>query len=126
MMKKLVPFSLGSFFATILFEKFTIRPLFKWEHEKQEWLKPNKIKDINGNKPESPDYDPTTLYVPKEYISKCTPGLGNWWKIKAKNFDTVIFYKVGKFYELYHMDAILGVNFCGLTYMKARVRQYSF
>ena len=99
-------------------------PLFQWEHEKQEWLKPGKIKDINGNKPESPDYDPTTLYVPKEYISKCTPGLGNWWKIKAKNFDTVIFYKVGKFYELYHMDAILGVNFCGLTYMKARVQQY--
>src|SRR4029434_11240807 len=33
-------------------------------------------------------------------------------------FDAVIFYKVGKFYELYHMDAVIGVNEMGLTFMK--------
>uniref|UniRef100_A0A4W5M4D8 DNA mismatch repair protein MutS-like N-terminal domain-containing protein n=1 Tax=Hucho hucho TaxID=62062 RepID=A0A4W5M4D8_9TELE len=33
-------------------------------------------------------------------------------------FDAVLFYKVGKFYELYHMDAVIGVNQLGLTFMK--------
>jgi len=26
--------------------------------------------------------------------------------------------QVGKFYELYHMDAVIGVQECGLAYMK--------
>ena len=94
----------------------------QWEHEKQEWLKPENIRDANKNRPDSAEYDPTTLYVPPEYIKKLTPGMGNWWKIKSRNYDTVIYYKVGKFYELYHMDAVSGVNVCGLTYMKARVK----
>ena len=93
----------------------------QWEHEKQEWLKPENIRDANKNRPDSAEYDPTTLYVPPEYIKKLTPGMGNWWKIKSRNYDTVIYYKVGKFYELYHMDAVSGVNVCGLTYMKDRV-----
>jgi DNA mismatch repair protein MSH6 len=41
-----------------------------------------------------------------------------WWEIKLKNYDCVIFLKLGKFYELYHMDAVTGVNELGLIYMK--------
>jgi hypothetical protein len=28
-----------------------------------------------------------------------------WWDIKSQYFDTVLLFKTGKFYELYHMDA---------------------
>lgn len=41
-----------------------------------------------------------------------------WWELKSKHFDCVLFFKVGKFYELYHMDAVISVNEINLTYMK--------
>jgi DNA mismatch repair protein MSH6 len=43
-----------------------------------------------------------------------------WWDIKEKHFDCVIFIKLGKFYELYHMDATIGVSELGLIYMNVR------
>ncbi|CAM9425822.1 unnamed protein product [Phaeothamnion confervicola] len=41
-----------------------------------------------------------------------------WWGFKSDNMDTVLFFKVGKFYELFHMDADVGVRELELTYMK--------
>ena len=52
--------------------------------------------------------------------------MGNWWKIKSKNYDSIIFYKVGKFYELYHMDAGVGVTHCGLTFMRGKFAHAGF
>lgn len=41
-----------------------------------------------------------------------------WWELKSKHFNCVLFFKVGKFYELYHMDAVISVNELSLTYMR--------
>ncbi|CAK9302404.1 unnamed protein product [Gordionus sp. m RMFG-2023] len=90
---------------------------FKFVHQTLEWLQPNKRKDIEGRCVDHQDYDPRTLYVPPSYLSKATPALRQWWKIKAHRFDCVLFFKVGKFYELYHMDAVLSVKELGLTFM---------
>lgn len=38
--------------------------------------------------------------------------------MKAEGLDRILFFKVGKFYELYHMDAEVGVRELGFTYMK--------
>jgi DNA mismatch repair ATPase MutS len=38
--------------------------------------------------------------------------------MKAQHFDCILFFKVGKFYELYHMDAVTGVTELGLQYMR--------
>lgn len=89
-----------------------------WDHEKFEWLQDGRRKDLGRKKQGDDNYDPTTLYVPDDFLNKCTPGMRKWWQLKSQNFDTVIFYKVGKFYELYHMDAVIGVNELGLTFMK--------
>lgn len=89
-----------------------------WEHEKFEWLQDGRRKDVRRKKQNEEDYDPGTLYVPDDFLNKCTPGVRKWWQLKSQHFDTVIFYKVGKFYELYHMDAVIGVNELGLTFMK--------
>lgn len=97
-----------------------------WDHEKLDWLKESKLTDRKKNLPSSEDYDPTTLYVPESFIKGVTPGMGNWWKIKSKNYDAVIFYKVGKFYEMYHMDAVIGVGNCGLTFMKGNYAHCGF
>ncbi|NWZ67614.1 MSH6 protein, partial [Acrocephalus arundinaceus] len=89
-----------------------------WEHEKLDWLQEGKRRDAHRRRQGDPDYDPCTLYVPEDYLNKCTPGVRRWWQIKSQNFDAVICYKVGKFYELYHMDAVTGVNELGLIFMK--------
>uniref|UniRef100_UPI00358F3314 DNA mismatch repair protein Msh6 isoform X3 n=1 Tax=Myxine glutinosa TaxID=7769 RepID=UPI00358F3314 len=89
-----------------------------WNHETLDWLKKDKRMDAKRQKLDHPDFDQTTLYVPERYLHECTPGVRRWWEIKATMFDTIIFYKVGKFYELYHMDAVVGVEELGLLFMK--------
>ncbi|GAB9474997.1 DNA mismatch repair protein msh6 [Globisporangium polare] len=75
-------------------------------------------RDINGNKPDSPDFDSRTLLVPPEFLKKETPAMVQWWDVKSRNMDTVLFFKVGKFYELFHMDADVGFKELNLIYMK--------
>lgn len=89
-----------------------------WDHEKLDWLQDGRRKDGKKRRQSDDDYDPTTLYVPDDFLNRNTPGMRRWWQLKADMFDTVIFYKVGKFYELYHMDAVIGVNELGFTFMK--------
>ncbi|KAL0983852.1 hypothetical protein UPYG_G00133740 [Umbra pygmaea] len=89
-----------------------------WDHEKLDWLQDGRRKDSKRLRQSDDDYDPTTLYVPEDFLNKTTPGMRRWWQLKSEMFDTVIFYKVGKFYELYHMDAVIGVNELGLAFMK--------
>jgi DNA mismatch repair protein MSH6 len=88
-----------------------------WAHETLEFLKHEKIRDKNKNRPEHHDYDPRTLHVPGDFLTKQTPAMNQWWKLKSSFFDCVFFFKVGKFYELYHMDAIVGVQELGFTFM---------
>ena len=90
----------------------------KYKHMNYEFLKDEKIKDINGNKKGDPDYDPRTLYVPPEFKKQCTPALRQWWELKSTNFDVLFFFKVGKFYELYHQDAVIAVKELGLSFMR--------
>jgi len=44
--------------------------------------------------------------------------MSQWWHFKAMNMDTILFFKVGKFYELFHMDADVGFSELDLIYMK--------
>ena len=44
-----------------------------------------------------PEYDPHTLLVPADYFKRQTPGHKQWWKEKSRNFDAVIFFKVGNY-----------------------------
>lgn len=90
----------------------------QYTHESFDFLQPNNIRDINKNKPNHPDYDPRTLHVPDSFLQKQTPGHRQWWILKAQYYDCIFFFKVGKFYELYHMDAVVGVKELGLSFMK--------
>ena len=63
------------------------------------------IKDADGNLPDHPDYDPRTLYIPQYAWNKFSPFEKQYWEIKAKNWDTVVFFRKGKFYELFENDA---------------------
>lgn len=97
-----------------------------WEHEKVDFLKPQHIRDANKRRPAHPDYDSRTLFVPDSYLSGLTPAMRQWWELKSQNFDCVLFFKVGKFYELYHMDAGVGVQELGFTFMKGNFAHSGF
>ncbi|OQD73646.1 hypothetical protein PENDEC_c014G00140 [Penicillium decumbens] len=70
------------------------------------WLA--NVKDIDGNPVGHPDYDPRTIYIPPLAWSKFSPFEKQYWEIKQKFWDTVVFFKKGKFYELYENDATIG------------------
>ena len=73
-----------------------------------EWLETAHITDIDQNRPDHPDYDPRTVYVPKSAWKHFSPFEHQYWEIKQKHWDTIVFFKKGKFYELYEHDATIG------------------
>ncbi|XP_063984742.1 probable DNA mismatch repair protein Msh6 isoform X2 [Diachasmimorpha longicaudata] len=89
-----------------------------WPHLKLDFLKPENRRDKNRRRPTDQNYDPRTLYVPEDFLNKQTPAMRQWWILKSEHFDCILFFKVGKFYELYHMDAVTGANELGIAYMK--------
>ncbi|RWS30600.1 DNA mismatch repair protein Msh6-like protein, partial [Leptotrombidium deliense] len=97
-----------------------------WPHLQFEFLKAEKIRDANKRRPSEPDYDPKTLYVPHDFLRKQTPAHKQWWEMKSQHFDTVLFFKVGKFYELFHMDAVIGYNELNLTHMNGDIAHAGF
>ena len=46
-----------------------------------------------------------------------TPGQEQYWEIKKKYADVVIAFKMGKFYELFEEDALLGHRELDLAFM---------
>lgn len=66
------------------------------------------ITDIDRNPPGHPDYDPRTVYIPPLAWAKFSPFEKQYWEIKQKFWDTIVFFKKGKFYELYENDATIG------------------
>ncbi|KAK7314493.1 hypothetical protein VNO77_33018 [Canavalia gladiata] len=75
---------------------------------KFEWLDPSRIRDANGRRCNDPLYDRTTLYIPPEVMKKMSASQKQYWSVKCKYMDVVLFFKVGQFYELYEMDAEIG------------------
>lgn len=95
----------------------------QWPHLTLKFLQPENIRDLNGNKmlidgELNPDYDPSTLYVPGSFLDEQTPALRQWWEIKSKHFDTILFFKMGKFYEFFHMDAVICAKELKILFMR--------
>ncbi|XP_044755642.1 probable DNA mismatch repair protein Msh6 [Coccinella septempunctata] len=97
-----------------------------WKHNHLAFLQPDKIKDKNKRRPDHPEYDNRTLFIPDDFLNNQTPAMRQWWILKSSHMDTVLFFKVGKFYELYHMDAVVGVQQLGFSYMKGEFAHSGF
>ncbi|KAL7314276.1 DNA mismatch repair protein msh6 [Mucor circinelloides] len=80
--------------------------------ERYQWLQNQK--DLDGNPIDSPEYNPRTLYVPPSAWNKFTPFEKQYWEVKHKHWDTIVFFKKGKFYELYEKDADIGHKYFDL------------
>ncbi|TRM62248.1 muts domain V-domain-containing protein [Schizophyllum amplum] len=66
------------------------------------------IQDKDRKRPGDKDYDPRTIYIPKNAWKEFTPFERQFWEIKQNHYDTVLFFQKGKFYELYEDDARIG------------------
>uniref|UniRef100_A0A804MYX6 DNA mismatch repair proteins mutS family domain-containing protein n=1 Tax=Zea mays TaxID=4577 RepID=A0A804MYX6_MAIZE len=75
---------------------------------KFEWLNSFAIRDANKRRPNDPLYDKSTLFIPPDALRKMSTSQKQYWNIKCKYMDVVLFFKVGKFYELYELDAEIG------------------
>lgn len=78
----------------------------KEPEDRYPWLA--KLMDINKHPPGHPEFDPTSIYIPPAAWSKFSAFEKQYWEIKQKLWDTVVFFKKGKFYELYENDATIG------------------
>ena len=75
-------------------------------------------RDLNQRRPDEPGYDPTTLSVRIGKGEKSlTPAMEQYWEIKKTNADMILFFKVGKFYELFEADALIGHRELQLAFM---------
>lgn len=77
----------------------------KENEERYQWLV--DIKDAQKRGVNDPDYDDRTLYIPQSAWSKFTAFEKQYWEIKSKMWSTVVFFKKGKFFELYENDAVI-------------------
>ncbi|GEQ71597.1 hypothetical protein JCM33374_g5282 [Metschnikowia sp. JCM 33374] len=77
----------------------------KENEERYQWLV--NIKDAEKRPVDHPDYDSRTLFIPSSAWAKFTAFEKQYWEIKSKMWDTVVFFKKGKFYELYENDAMI-------------------
>uniref|UniRef100_J3MXB1 DNA mismatch repair protein n=1 Tax=Oryza brachyantha TaxID=4533 RepID=J3MXB1_ORYBR len=75
-------------------------------------------KDAKGRRPGNPSYDPRTLSLSPQFLNGLTGGQRQWWEFKSQHMDKVLFFKMGKFYELFEMDAHVGAKELDLQYMK--------
>ena len=112
-----------------MFVKNAVNPMGSHLHHHLKCLHPPR--DSQGRTPDHDDYDCRTLRVSKaEYEklngSSMTNGVEQWWDLKAQYFDVVLLFKTGKFYEMYNMDADVGVQVLGLIYMKDHVAHAGF
>lgn len=74
--------------------------------ERYPWLA--DIRDKDKRRPGDPDYDGRTIYIPPMAWNKFSPFEKQYWAIKQNLWDTIVFFKKGKFYELYENDATVG------------------
>eukprot|EP00347_Sterkiella_histriomuscorum_P016833 403351679 len=80
------------------------------------FLRKDHIRDAKMRRPSDPNYDKTTLHIPHNEWKQFTQCMVQYWKIKSENFDKIIFFKLGKFYEIFDYDAeicnkLLDINF---------------
>eukprot|EP00985_Skeletonema_marinoi_P018975 scaffold10733_cov119-Skeletonema_marinoi.AAC.1 len=88
-------------------------------------------KDGLGHSTTHPNYSPRTLQVAfseieRESGSKVSPAQKQWWDIKSQYADSVLLFKTGKFYEMFHDDADVGVKVLGFVYMKGTLAHAGF
>ena len=62
-------------------------------------------------------YDESSLLIPQNMWKEFTPCMKQYWEIKQYNNEKILFFKLGKFYEIFFMDAIICQKILDLNWM---------
>ena len=81
------------------------------------FVRDSHIKDKNGKRPSEQDYDPCTLMIPQAMWPTFTPAMRQYWEIKSNNNEKILFFKLGKFYEIFYNDALICHRLLDLNFM---------
>lgn len=84
----------------------------EWKQNKCPWLE--DVRDAEKRRPSDEGYDKSTLFISKEQLAKLTLPQRQYWDVKSRYFDWIVWFQVGSFYELYAEDAMLGQSLLGL------------
>ena len=105
-------------------ENCDVENLNEFEMSIPSFARPENVRDANKNSPSDPDYDPSTLYIPPEFFSQkgITPSQKQYWILKAKNFDSILLFQYGNFYEIYSNDAVICHQLLGLNWVGIRLQ----
>ena len=93
-------------------------------HNHYKFLHPAHRRDGRGRPTTDPNYDPRTLRVDETEMlqilgkSSLSPAQKQWWDIKKRYADTLLLFKTGKFYEIFHMDADRAAEVLDFHYMR--------
>ncbi|CDW72387.1 dna mismatch repair protein msh6 [Stylonychia lemnae] len=87
------------------------------------FVRKENLKDINQRRPNDPNYDKTTIFISQADWQSLTPTQKQYWEIKQKNFDKIVFFKLGKFYEIFDNDAEICHRLLDLNYMTNQRKQ---
>ena len=106
------------FVATFVHYYYELCPRFDFPS----WYDPRTLKDSEKRTPADPDYDVSSVWIPRKggkvvEEGHSTPMLQQYWEIKESHFNEIILFKVGKFYELFYMDAAIAQPVCQLKWM---------
>lgn len=80
---------------------------------KFEWLNPCTIRDANRRRPNDPLYDKSTLFIPPDELRKMTASQKQYWSIKCKYMDIVLFFKVVRVVIDYSIHGMLNTILYG-------------
>ena len=86
-----------------------------------EWARKEYARDSEGRYSIEEGYDPTTLYIPPGALDSLTPAMKQYWRLKSKNYDKILLFKVGKFFEIYYDDALTCHEELGLRWRGYRM-----
>ncbi|RSM12089.1 hypothetical protein CEP52_002652 [Fusarium oligoseptatum] len=75
--------------------KYKEKAYVKEPEQRYPWLA--KIMDKEKRTPDNPEYDKRTIYIPPAAWKKFSPFETQYWEIKQNLWDTIVFFKKGKF-----------------------------
>lgn len=70
----------------------------RYSSAKFSFMSPDKLRDANKRRPDDPDYDSSSCFIPVDWFKthKVSDGQRQWWEFKAVNWDSVLLFKMGK------------------------------
>jgi len=75
------------------------------------WLEPGRVRDAHGRPESHPEHDPRTLQLPQNL--KLSSSQQQYWQLKKRYRDVILFIRIGSFHELYGEDAEVGARELG-------------